>query len=242
MVVKDTNKWSTASQYPELLIKIWGAFWMKFSGLSPLGRLATWIATWFSPPYKARKYLAKYSPKGFVSPSSSVFHDSVYFGENVFIGDRVTIFQNAEGGSVTFGDQVHLHQDSCIETGEGGRLRIGSNTHIQQRCQFSAYKGSIVIGDNTQIAPNCAFYSYSHATELGKSIMDLPLASKGGIVVDDEVWLGYGVVILDGVHLGKGCVIGAGSVVTHDIPDNAIAAGVPAKVIKMRTSAAQVCT
>jgi acetyltransferase-like isoleucine patch superfamily enzyme len=65
--------------------------------------------------------------------------------------------------------------------------------------------------------------------------MDLqPLSSKGPIIVDDEAWLGYGALILDGVHIGTGAVIGAGSVVTKEIPAGSIAAGNPAKVIKMR--------
>jgi acetyltransferase-like isoleucine patch superfamily enzyme len=60
------------------------------------------------------------------------------------------------------------------------------------------------------------------------------LQTKGDIVIEDDAWLGVGVVVLDGVRIGKGAVIGAGSVVTRDIPDNAIAVGVPASVVKMR--------
>ena len=61
-----------------------------------------------------------------------------------------------------------------------------------------------------------------------------PAKSKGDIVIKDEAWLGYGTIILDNVSIGFGAVIGAGSVVTNDIPDYAIAAGIPAKIIKMR--------
>ena len=58
--------------------------------------------------------------------------------------------------------------------------------------------------------------------------------SKGNIVVDDDVWIGYGATILSGVHISQGAVIAAGAVVTHDVPPYAIAGGVPAKVIKYR--------
>ena len=66
--------------------------------------------------------------------------------------------------------------------------------------------------------------------------MDQPLTSKGGIAVGDGAWLGYQVTVLHGVTIGAGAVIAAGSVVVRDIPDNAIAARVPAKVIKYRTA------
>lgn len=58
--------------------------------------------------------------------------------------------------------------------------------------------------------------------------------SKGGIVVDDDVWIGYGATILDGVHIGQGAVIGAGALVAKDVPPYAVVGGVPAKLIKYR--------
>ena len=85
-----------------------------------------------------------------------------------------------------------------------------------------------------QIAPNCAFYPYNHGIEPGKLIQEQPLYSKGDIIVGDDAWLGFGVIVLDGVRIGKGAVVGAGSVVTEDIPDGGIAVGVPARVVKMR--------
>lgn len=60
--------------------------------------------------------------------------------------------------------------------------------------------------------------------------------TKGKIVLDDDVWVGDSAMIMSGVHIGQGAVIGAGAVVTHDIPPYAIAAGVPAKVVKFRFS------
>jgi acetyltransferase-like isoleucine patch superfamily enzyme len=65
------------------------------------------------------------------------------------------------------------------------------------------------------------------------------LQSKGSIVIGDEAWLGFGVIVLGGVRIGEGAVIGAGSVVTQDVPDGAIAMGVPARVVKMRSDLAQ---
>jgi acetyltransferase-like isoleucine patch superfamily enzyme len=92
-----------------------------------------------------------------------------------------------------------------------------------------------VIGCGVQIAPNCAFYSYDHSFAPDKLISEQPLKTKGGIIIDDDAWLGFGVIVLDGVRIGKGAVIGAGSVMTQDVPDGAIAVGVPARIVKMRS-------
>jgi len=212
----------------------WARFWMRFAGLTRFGRMATWLATWATPPYKARAFLAKLNLRGFVAPDASIFHSDLRRGEHVFIGERTVIYQGHEGGPVVLGDGVHLHRDSIVETGMGGSVVIGAHTHIQPRCQFSAYKGSIHIGRGVQIAPNCAFYPYDHGIDPGELISKQPIQSKGDILVDDDAWLGVGVCVLDAARIGKGAVIGAGSVVTGNIPDYSIAVGVPARVVKSR--------
>jgi acetyltransferase-like isoleucine patch superfamily enzyme len=214
----------------------WETFWMQFSGTGFLGRLATRTASIAAPAYKGRRYLARLAARGYVSPNASIYHGSLSLGRHIFIGDRVTIYQVDAGTSVSIGDGTHIHQDSIIETGQGGHLTIASNTHIQPRCQFSAYKGSIAIGSGVQIAPNCAFYPYDHSFLPGETIMKQPLETRGGIIIEDDAWLGYGVVILDGVRIGKGAVIGAGAVVTQSIPDAGIAVGIPARLIGMRSA------
>jgi len=208
---------------------------MRFADLSSFGRFATWLATWFAPPYYGRCYLAYLNQKGYIAPSASIHHDDVRLCNNVFIGDRVVIFKDKDGGPVEIGEGVHLYGETFIQTGFGGSLKIGSNTRIQPNCQISAYKSCIQIGCCVQIAPNCGFYPYDHSVAPGELIMEQPLKTKGGIIIEDDSWLGFGVIVLDGVRIGKGAVVGAGSVVTHDIPEGAIAAGVPARVLKMRS-------
>ncbi|WP_082065355.1 acyltransferase [Aliterella atlantica] len=226
----------TSGGLKTLAANTWAMFWMRFASLSYPGRFATWVATWFAPPYKARRHLARYNAQGYVAPSANIYHPQLLRGAHVFIGDRATIYQANDGGTVKLGDRVHLHNDTCIETGVGGSLKIGADTHIQPRCQFSAYKAVIEIGANVQIAPNCAFYSYAHSVALGELIQKQPLQTKGGIYIADDAWIGCGAIVLDGVRIGKGAVIGAGAVVTRDIPDNAIAAGVPARTLSMRSN------
>lgn len=205
-----------------VLSTTWSYFWLRFSGLGYWGRITTWLATWLAPPYKMRRSWARYYKTGYISPSAAIEHGGLQLGANIFIGDRVRIFEEFHGGSVELADGVYLHNDVCIQTGDGGSLKIGADTHIQPRCQFITKGASIQIGCGVQIATNCAFY-------LGDR------ASTGDIVVDDDVWLGHGAIVLEGIRIGKGAVIGSGAVVDRDIHDGAIAVGVPARVISTRS-------
>jgi acetyltransferase-like isoleucine patch superfamily enzyme len=157
-------------------------------------------------------------------------------GQNIFVDDGVMIYQDEDGGPVELGDGVKLFRETIIQTGQGGHIKVGSQTHIQPRCQLSAYKSPILIGQRVEIAPYCAFYPYNHGMAADQPIRTQPLQSKGGITIEDDAWLSVGVIVLDGVRIGKGAVVGAGAVVTKDIPANSISSGVPARVIKMRES------
>jgi len=207
---------------------------MHFAGQNRAGRIATRLATWFAPPHKARIILARMNRKGYIDPTATIYHSDLQLGNHVFIGDRVIIFQRENGGPVELGDRVCIYRDTIIETGYGGSLTLGDQTSIHPRCQLNAYKAPIQIGRGVMIAPNCAFYAYDHGVAPGMPIREQPLQSRGPILVGDEAWLGVGVIVLGGIRIGEGAVIGAGSIVTRDVPENAIAAGVPAKVIKMR--------
>lgn len=210
------------------------AAWMKLAWTRPLGPLAAYLAGLALPAYKGRKPLARRHKKGYVAPTASLSIRHLKTGRHLFVGDRVVIFEQSSGGEVRLGDEVAIHQDTIIEVGEGGSVEIGDNTHIQPRNQISAYKGAIRIGRAVQIAPNCAFYPYNHATAADTEMIAQPLFSKGGITIEDDVWLGYGVVVLDGVTIGRGAVVGAGAVVTKSIPAGAVATGVPARVVGAR--------
>lgn len=214
----------------------WTRFWALKSDLSLFGRIAAWLATWFVPGYKSRTKLARIAPQGFISPNTVINHSDLRLGKHIFLGDRVTIYDNNDGSYVELGDHVELYSDITIETCHGGTVSIGESTHIQSRCNIIGCKGSVVIGKRVEIAPNCAFYPYNHAIDLGRRIREQPLTSNGDIIVEDDVWLGFGTIVLDGVHIGEGAVIGAGSVVTKNIPPNAIAIGSPARIVSTRTT------
>ena len=212
----------------------WIRGWMRFSGPGPVGRIASRLAALFVPPFYGRVYLARVSSRGYISPTAGLWHGGLVLGAHCFIDDDVTIYRDVNGGGVTLANGVLLFRGTTIQTGEEGTVSIGADTHIQPRCQFSAYKGTIRIGARVEIAPACAFYPYNHGMALDAPIRDQPIYAKTGITVGDDAWLGYGVILLDGARIGNGAVVGAGSVVTGPIPDGAIAVGSPAKVIRMR--------
>ena len=206
-----------------------------FAGEGRVGRLACRFASWLAPPFFDR--LSYVGDRGFIAPSALLRHPGLRMGKRVFIDDRVMIFREKEGGDVELGDNSALFRDCTILTGAGGSVSIGARSMIQPRCQLSAYAERIVIGEDVGIAPNCAFYPYNHGTDLDMPIGEQPLVSTGPITVEDGAWLGFGVIVLSGVRIGKGAVVGAGSVVLTDVPDNAIAMGNPARVVSYRMQA-----
>lgn len=123
-------------------------------------------------------------------------------------------------------------------------IRIGRYTYGPIDILSSSQAPSLKIGDFCSIAHEVTFVTVSghpidHLSTFPFRVMMLQNAEvealdKGGIVVDDDVWIGYRATILDGVHIGQGAVIGAGAVVTKDVPPYAVVGGVPAKVIRFR--------
>jgi acetyltransferase-like isoleucine patch superfamily enzyme len=194
------------------------------------------VASLGAPPHRARNVLARLSPAGYVASSATEYHPNLRIGRNIFIGDRVVLFSRDGTGHIHLGDRVHVYQDTFLETGEGGALEIGADSNVHARCDLMAYKGSIRIGAGVSIAQGCAFYPFDHGTDIGRPIAAQPLTSYGDIEIGDGAWLGTGVIVLSGARIGAGAVVAAGSLVMRSIPDHAIAAGVPARIIGTRDS------
>jgi acetyltransferase-like isoleucine patch superfamily enzyme len=213
----------------------WRMFWLKRSGYRGMGRLAAWLASRHSAPFHQTCYLADLVPQGFVAPGARITHPGLRLGGNVYLGHGCVIYSTNRGGPVELADRVQIYGNTFIETGQGGIIRIGEGTHIQPGCHIHAYLSGIHIGKKVEIAPGCGFYCYDHGMATEIPIMNQPLISQGDITVGDGAWIGYGVTVLQGVTIGEGAVVAAGAVVTRDVPANAIAGGVPAKVLKMRS-------
>ena len=219
----------------------WPRVWMRLSGVRYIGKIATHLALLGVPPFLKRCFLANLTPRGFISPRSKLWGATIKLGSNVFIDDHVLIYQEEpNGGPVELGDRVKLFEDTHIIVGPGGGLYIGSGTSIHRGCQIDSYKATIQIGCRVEIAARCDFQSFDHGIAPGESIKKQALTTKGPIIIEDEAWLGYGVIVLSGVRIGKGAVIGAGAVVTKDVPAGSVAVGVPARVVRMRADSEEI--
>ena len=116
----------------------------------------------------------------------------------------------------------------------GSHIHVGKNFFANYNCTILDV-GTVTFGDNCQLAPNVAIYTAGHplhpATRRSAWEYGIP------VTIGHDVWLGGSVVICPGVTIGDNVVIGAGSVVTHDIPSNTVAAGNPCRVLREITDA-----
>lgn len=109
----------------------------------------------------------------------------------------------------------------------GYNIEVGENFYANHGLTILD-TGSVRFGDNIYIGPYCGFHTAGHPIDTARRNLDLEYAHP--IVVGDNVWFGANVQVLPGVTIGSNVVIGAGSVVTRDVPDNVVAAGNPCKV------------
>jgi virginiamycin A acetyltransferase len=146
------------------------------------------------------------------------------------------IEDSVRGSRIVIG--AHSVVDSFVKVkpaGGSGDVIIGEGTYINSGCVLYTGNG-IVIGSYVAVAANCTFAPVNHAyRDRNRLIREQGfLKSKGGIVVEDDVWIGANCVLLDGALLRKGCVIAAGSVVRGDVLAYSVNAGQPLRVIGWR--------
>ena len=146
------------------------------------------------------------------------------------------IEDSTRGSCIVVG--AHSVIDSFVKikpAGGSGDLLIGSSTVINSGCVLYTGNG-ISIGNGVAVAANCTFAPVNHAyLEKNRSIREQGFApSKGGITVEDDVWIGANCVLLDGAKLRRGCVIAAGSVVRGEVAAYSINAGQPLQTIGWR--------
>jgi acetyltransferase-like isoleucine patch superfamily enzyme len=140
-------------------------------------------------------------------------------------------------GEIRFGRFVWIGDGTKIRCHEGV-VEIGAKTVMGQECTISAYQ-RVRIGEQCVIADRAMFIDFDHGVVEVERPIRLQGIYKRDVVVGSNVWIGYGACVLRGVQIGDNSIIGTNSVVTRDVPANAVVAGIPARVIRMREAPAQ---
>ena len=134
--------------------------------------------------------------------------------------------------------KVSLGNNSRINLGvqisNPQNMKIGNNTYINGGLFSISENSKIYIGNDCLISYNVHFRTSSHNYENRNEIIRKQGEFEKDIVIEDDVWIGYGAQIMPGVTVHRGAVVGAGAVVTRDVPSYTVVGGVPAKVIKIR--------
>jgi acetyltransferase-like isoleucine patch superfamily enzyme len=154
----------------------------------------------------------------------------------VFLGRRLEL-QIGRKGTIRFGRFVWIGDGSKVRCHEG-EVEIGEKTVMGQECTISAYQ-RVRIGAECVIADRAMFIDFDHGIVEVERPIRLQGIYKRDVVVGSNVWIGYGACVLRGVSVGDNSVIGTNSVVTKDVPANAVVAGIPARVIRMREAPAE---
>jgi acetyltransferase-like isoleucine patch superfamily enzyme len=147
---------------------------------------------------------------------------------------NVMVPRNA--GDIKLGSNVALdRQVVLLATGEPTgtpRVVIGNNVYIN-RFTFIDASEYVEIGNGTMIGPQCYITDHDHGTSLNRSLAEQALITDP-VHIGQGVWIGAGATVLKGITLGDQSVVAAGAVVTKSVPERAMVAGVPARVIRMR--------
>lgn len=151
----------------------------------------------------------------YIQPACEISNPrSIYIGNHVSIMHGCTLYANNEG-EIWIGNHVSMNTNVQIAASDFGRIHIGND---------------VLIGSNVVLR------SSNHNYDRTDTPIILQGHKPGFIEIEDNVWIGANVVVLPNVKIGTGAIIGAGAVVTKNIPPMAIAGGIPAKIIDYRTN------
>lgn len=209
-----------------MLHKIFYTIGSLFSGFSRLIDCITYSQALIYSGYISAKF-KKIGKNPLIKPMALSIRGAEYmeFGDDVVIGKGVQI----------------LATDNYPRTGQKftPKITMGNNSSIGDYSHITCIN-RIEIGNNVRMGKNVLISDNAHGSSDFK-LLEIapnyrPLVSKGPVVIEDNVWIGEKSSILPGVHIGRCAIIGAGSVVTKDIPAYAVVGGNPAKVIKILSS------
>lgn len=139
-------------------------------------------------------------------------------------GVYYTSIVNNKGGNIS----------GLVEMSNPENIYIGKNSFVNGGQLIAGKESKICIGDDVMISYNVHIRTTYHIYEC----MDIPINKQGmeeaNVIIGDNCWIGYGAQIMSGVSIGENSIVGAGAIVTKDVPKNVVVAGVPATIIKRR--------
>lgn len=160
----------------------------------------------------------------------------IIISETANVSKLSDIEESKKGTKIIIGDNVLI--DSFVKikpVGGDGDVIIGNNSYINSGTVIYSGNG-VKIGEYVLVAANCTFAPVNHEyRSKDKTILEQRfMPSRGGIIIEDDVWIGANTVILDGAKIKKGVVIGAGSLVKGELEEYGIYAGNPLQLIGQR--------
>ena len=158
----------------------------------------------------------------------------ISIGNNVVIGSRCTLdAKGARGDGIIIGDNVFISEGTIITMADG-TIVLDDGCNIGCYCRIGTF-GYTRIGKKALLAAFCYIVGAYHETDRTDiPILDQPNRTKGGAEVGDGCWLGTRVTVLDGIKIGNDSIVGAHSLVTKDLSEFSVAAGIPARRISSR--------
>jgi acetyltransferase-like isoleucine patch superfamily enzyme len=162
------------------------------------------------------------------------FADNVRLERGVYLDHGV--YLHACPGGISIGRESYVMKNAILHVYNFRNLphagiHIGARSLIGEACILRG-QGGIRIGDDVFLAPMVQMLAVNHIYHDTTRPISLQGITCQGIIVEDGAWIGGGAIILDGVRIGKNAVVGAGAVVTRDVPDYCVAVGNPARVVR----------
>lgn len=169
-----------------------------------------------------------------IHPSAVVEHfGSVSIPESTII-EPLAVVYIGERGRLKFGEMNTIYPGATIRIDQGW-METGREVSFGSGCHIYEPRAGLTIGDHSMIGGGVLICGVNH----GYTIRGVPMRQQpvevAPIVIGQDVWIGMGAIILPGVTLGEGSIVGAGAVVTSDVPSGAVVSGVPARLVKHRS-------
>lgn len=171
-------------------------------------------------------------------------HVSISHGKHISCGKMVKFEDYSEihglcEEGLHFGDYVTIGRGTLIRPSSYYGKDLGKGLEIGEHSSIGPYgyvgcSGKIVIGKNVMFGPKCSLFAENHVFSDKESSIKSQGVSQKGIVIEDDCWIASNVIVLDGVTIGKGSVIGAGTLVSKDVPPGSIVIDRRDKVVKER--------